>query len=275
MTSIAEYASSRELFNNLTLRELRTKYKRSVLGWAWSLLNPLSTMLIFTVVFRFFLKVQAPTGSPSGMQIFALYLLCGLLPFNFLQTGVNGSIGSLVGNANLIKKTYFPRELLVGSNVAASLVSHLIEMSLLLVALMLFGNVKALLYVPVALVIIVFFTMFVTGLGLMFSVFNVYFRDVEHLIGIVFQIWFYMTPIVYPLNLVPENADILGFTVPVRHLLYLNPLTDFTEAFRNLLYDLRLPPVKIVAYAVVVSVAVFFAGLSIFNRLKANLAEEL
>src|SRR5947199_4308261 len=130
MTSIAEYASSRELFNNLTLRELRTKYKRSVLGWAWSLLNPLSTMLIFTVVFRFFLKVQAPTGSPSGMQIFALYLLCGLLPFNFLQTGVNGSIGSLVGNANLIKKTYFPRELLVGSNVAASLVSHLIEMSL-------------------------------------------------------------------------------------------------------------------------------------------------
>src|SRR5437764_9099059 len=238
MTTLSELSTTRDLMVNLTLRELRGKYKRSVLGWAWSLLNPLSTMLIFTVVFRFFLKVQAPTGSPSGMQIFALYLLCGLLPFNFLQTGVNGSIGSLVGNANLIKKTYFPRELLVGSNVAASLVSHLIEMSLLLVALMLFGNVKALLYVPVALVIIVFFTMFVTGLGLMFSVFNVYFRDVEHLIGIVFQIWFYMTPIVYPLTLVPESAHIAGVSVPVRKILYLNPLTDFTEAFRNLLYDL-------------------------------------
>src|ERR1700730_621325 len=154
MTTLTEYRASRELFNNLTLRELRSKYKRSVLGWTWSMLNPLSTMLIFTVVFKLILKVHAPPGRPSGLNVFALYLLCGLLPFSYFQNNLTGSTGSLVGNANLIKKTYFPRELLPAANVGSNLVSHLIEMGLLLAALVLFGNVKALLYLPVVLALI-------------------------------------------------------------------------------------------------------------------------
>src|SRR5204863_3406532 len=104
MTTLSELSTTRDLMVNLTLRELRSKYKRSVLGWAWSLLNPLATMVIFTVVFRFFLKVQAPTGQPSGLKVFALFLLCALLPWNYMNTGVFGSIGTLVGNSNLIKK---------------------------------------------------------------------------------------------------------------------------------------------------------------------------
>lgn len=266
MTTLATYRDSRELFNNLTLRELRSKYKRSMLGWTWSLLNPLSTMVIYTIVFSLILKVHPPVGVPSGLHNFALFLLCGLLPFNYVQNGVMGSMGSLVANANLIKKTYFPRELLPAAIVASSLVSHLIEMGLLLVALVAFGNVKSILYVPIVLGLILLITMFSLGLGLILSVLNVYFRDVQHLMGIVFNIWFYLTPIVYPITLVP---------VALRQLLKLNPLTDFTECIRAAWYDNRLPPGPEVAYLVVISAAVFFLGLFVFGKLEGKLAEEL
>src|SRR5438105_14998718 len=102
MASISDFAGTRELTLNLTLRELRGKYKRSVLGWSWSLLNPLAMMLIFTMVFRIFLKIGVPKASPSGLSNYACFLLCGLLPWNFLGNGMGGSMGGLIGNANLI-----------------------------------------------------------------------------------------------------------------------------------------------------------------------------
>ena len=274
MTTLAEYNSSRELMANLTLRELRAKYKRSLLGWAWSLLNPLATMLIFTLVFRFFLKIQAPRGGPSGLKNFAFYLMCGLLAWNYLVAGVMGAIGTLIGNANLVKKTYFPRELLVGSLVASCVVSFLIEIGLLSVALLLFGNV-VLPYLPVALLLVVLLTLFVTGLGLAFSVLNVFFRDVQHLVNILFQVWFYLTPIVYPIDLVPERAVIFGRDLPARAILELNPMVGFVESFRDLLYDLRMPPLGTLVFLTVTSVAVFAAGLSLFGRMEGRLAEEL
>lgn len=274
MTTVAEYSASRELMANLTLRELRGKYKRSLLGWAWSLLNPLATMLIFTLVFRFFLRIQAPRGDPSGLKNFAFYLMCGLLAWNYVVGGVMGSIGSLIGNANLVKKTYFPRELLVGSLVASTLVSFLIELALLSVALILFGNM-VLPYVPVALVLVGMLTLFVTGLGLAFSVLNVYFRDVQHLVNILFQVWFYLTPIVYPIDLVPVRHVVFGRDLPTRALLELNPMVGFVEAFRDLLYDLRFPPLSDLGYLLFISLAVFGGGLYLFGRMEGRLAEEL
>lgn len=278
MTTLAEYAASRELFNNLTLRELRSKYKRSVLGWAWSLLNPLATMLIFTLIFRYFLKIQAPPGDPSGLSVFALFLLGGILPWNYMQNGVNGSIGTLVGNANLIKKTYFPRELLVAANIGSCLVSHLIELGLLIVALVLFGNGKLFLYLPIVLFLIVLLTMFTTGLGLILSVLNVYFRDIQHLMGIVFMIWFYLTPIVYPENIGGLHKHVLhmfGRSVKPLTLLRINPMTGFVEAFRACLYDLRLPALSTMAYLISISVVMLVIGQLVFARLEGKLAEEL
>lgn len=274
MTTLAEYAASRELMANLTLRELRAKYKRSLLGWAWSLLNPLATMLVFTLVFGYILKVPPPRGEPSGVKNFALFLLCGLLAWNYLTAGVGGAIGNLLANANLVKKTYFPRDLLVGSLVASCLVSFLIEMGLLCVAFLIFGNM-VLPYVPVALFLIVLLTLFVTGLGLAFSVLNVYFRDVQHLVSILFQVWFYMNPIVYPISLVPEKTKIFGYVVPARTLYELNPMVRFVETFRDLLYHLRMPATADIAYVAVVSVGVFLGGLVLFNKLEGRLAEEL
>lgn len=274
MTTLAEYRSSRELLSNLTLRELRAKYKRSVLGWTWSLLNPLATMLIFTLVFSFFLRIDPPRSEATGLKSFALYLLCALLPWNFFVNGVMASMGSLVGNANLIKKTYFPRELLVISQVASWIVSLLIEVTLLAVVLLLFGNM-VLPWLPGVILLMVPLILFVTGLALTFSVLNVYFRDVEHFVGILFQVWFYLTPVVYPLSFVPVRAEIFGRDLPVRSLFHLNPMVDFVEAFRAMLYDLQAPSARSLAYIVVVSVVSFVVGLRLFSRLEGKLAEEL
>ena len=143
----------------MTLRELRSKYKRSFLGWAWSLVNPLAIMVVYTIVFKYFLRIKVNVGEPSGLNVFALFLLCGLLPWNFFQNSVSSCISSLTGNSALIKKTYFPRDLLPGATVGAALVTHAIEMGLLLVAVVAFGNYRALEYVP--LLLLLTFTMVV------------------------------------------------------------------------------------------------------------------
>src|SRR5205814_7417312 len=133
VSSLADLRGSRELLTNLTLRELRSKYKRSVLGWAWSLLNPLATMVIFTLVFSKLIGVRIPPGDPSGLHVFALFLLCGLLPWNYLSNSVNSGASVLVINGNLIKKVYFPRETLVAATTASWLFSLMIELGVLTV----------------------------------------------------------------------------------------------------------------------------------------------
>ncbi len=135
MSTLAQLNSSRELLWNLTLRELRTKYRRSVLGWTWSLLNPLATVVIYGFVFGTLFGSTAPVGDPSGLDNFALYLLCALLPWNFFTLVQNTAMGSIIGNAGLVRKVAFPREVLVLAQVGHGLVQFSIEMSLLAVVL--------------------------------------------------------------------------------------------------------------------------------------------
>lgn len=277
MTKLADYADSRELTINLTLRELRSKYKRSVIGWAWSLINPLATVLIYSIVFSFFLKVDPDRGSPSGLKVFALFLLCGLLPWNFLSNGMTGAMSALVANANLIKKVYFPREVLVVASLISWLVSMLIEMGVLALILLAFGNM-VLPWVPVVLGLMLLQSIFILGLGLMLAVLNVYFRDVQHFVGIIIQIWFYATPIVYPIKVVEEAANKHDFHIiglGIEELYHLNPMVGFVEAYRDILYHLRFPPAADIAYLLAWSVATMAIGLFVFNRLSGSLAEEL
>ncbi len=232
MTSLREYSDSRELVLNLTLRELRSRYKRSVLGWTWSLLNPLASVVIYTIVFAGFLKVQAPTGVPSGLDSFVMFLLCALVPWNFVSGCLGSSLDALVSNGNLIKKVYFPRDLIIVSMVGSLLVTFFIELSVLCAALLIFGNM-VLPWLPLVLVLVALLAAMLLGVGMALSVLNVYFRDVKHFVNIALQILFYSAPIVYPPTLVPEYKDILGIDVPVRFLYDLNPLVRFIEAFRE------------------------------------------
>jgi ABC-type polysaccharide/polyol phosphate export permease len=271
VSHLTEVLQSKDLWLNLTLRELRGKYKRSFLGWGWSLLNPLAMTAIFTLVFSVLLK-QDPatfTGNPSGIKVFALFLLCALLPFNLLSNGMTGGMYSLVGNANLVKKVYFPREVLVAANLASWVFSMLIEMSVLAAALLVFGNM-VLPWLPLVLVLMAIQAVFVLGIALMLSVLNVYFRDTQHLIGILLQIWFYSTPIIYPLALVQQHLH--GVSL---RLYEMNPMTQFVKAYRNVLYDLRVPSLGTWAYLVLVAALSFVVGIAVFRRFEGRLAEEL
>ncbi len=274
MATLTELSNARELMVNLTLRELRGKYKRSILGWTWSLFNPLVTMAIFTVVFLVFLRVRIPPGDPSGMNVFAFYLLCGLLPWNFLANGMNGGMTALINNATLIQKVYFPREILVAANVVSWLVALLIELAVFAVALLIAGNM-VLPWLPAVVLLVAVQAVFVIGIGLLLSVLNVYFRDVQHLMAILLQFWFYSTPIVYPLTVVPTTVELFGFDLPLRAVYELNPMVRFVEAYRDLLYDLRFPGVGDIAYLLAVSALALAIGLVVFNRLEPKLAEEL
>lgn len=274
MTRLAEVLDTRELTWNLTLRELRGRYKKSVLGWLWSLLNPLSTVVIYSIVFSYFLKIEPPTGDPSGLHSFAVFLLCGLLSWNFLQASINGSMGALIGNANLLKKVFFPREVFVISAIASLVITFLIELGVLCVILLLMGNM-VIPWIPVVVLIVAIQAFFCLGMGFALSVLNVYFRDVQHLMNIALAALFYSAPIVYPIRYVPKQATIAGHEIPLRAIYSLNPLVQFIQDFRDAMYNLRFPPLWSLAYLVGWAIALLLVGWSVFKRLEGRVPEEV
>jgi ABC-type polysaccharide/polyol phosphate export permease len=266
--------ASRELLSNLVLRELRGKYKGTALGWFWSLLNPLAATLIFTVVFGAILKIT-PTVGANGVQNYTLFLLCALLPWNFFNGVVNGGMAAMLDNANLIKKTAFPRHLLVVSATVSLFVTFAIEMAVLAVALLVLG-INPILWLIPALILMVLLAVFATGLGLMLSVANVYFRDSAHVVAIALQVLFYATPVIYPLTLVSEvSADSLVARLHIDTLYFVNPLVHYVEAFRDLLYEHQIPDLTTMLVVVLSAAASLWLGWTVFNRFAGRLAEEL
>lgn len=268
---LAEIIGARELLWNLTLRELRSKYKRSVLGWAWSMLNPIAVMTIYSVVFRVVMRVEPELGDPSGLHNYALFLLAGLLPFNFMSNALMQGMGALVNNAALVKKVYFPREVMVVSATASWVVSFFIELAILAVALVIAGAF-VLPMLPLVLLVVAVQATFVLGLGLVLGILTVYFRDLEHLTGLGLQVWFYASPVIYPLAYVTERLD---RSSALFRLYEANPMVGFVEVYRDLLYHVRMPSGGTVVYLVLVSIATLVAGLLVFNRYADRVAEEL
>ena len=263
-----------ELLWNLTLRELRSKFKRSALGWLWSVINPLASIAIYSVVFGVFFKVNTPVGDPSGLHVYGFFLVCGLLPWTFLANGLNGAAASIVGNEGLVKKVYFPRWVLPAASTVAWLASFGVELIVLGVVLLAVGNM-VLAWVPVVIALMALQTAFVLGLGLMLSAANAYFRDVQHFLAIALNIWFYATPIIYPPEQIPEESTLLGVEIPTRSLMQMNPMAIFVDAYRNVLYDLRWPAAtQWLAMSAVAAGALALGGL-VFRRLEPRLAEEM
>ena len=222
-------------------------------------------MVIYTVVFSQILRATPPPGDPSGLDVFGLYLLCGLLPWNFFSITVTTSMFTVLGNGSLVKKVYFPREAIVLGVTVAGLVTFGIELGLLIVVLMFFGNF-VFPWVPVLLLLVALLAVFTTGVALVMSSVNVFFRDLSHLWALVAQAWFFLTPIVYPLDIVPAN--LLPF-------IKANPMTVFVVQFRDVLYNLRFPAWDQFALLVLVSFATLAFGWWVFARLAPRFAEEL
>jgi len=269
MHAVTNVYRSRELLWNLTLRELRTKYRRSFLGWAWSMLNPLSQILIYGFVFGTLFNATAPVGVPSGLDNFALYLLCGLLPWNFFGLVTSLGLGAISVNSGLVRRVAFPREVLVFSNVLHACVQFSIEMVLLLIVMTIAGS-NFLAWLPVVVLTSMLLAIFATGLAMALSVLAVYFRDVSYLWAIVIQVWFFATPIVYPPSLLEARAP--GW---VNNVLKLNPMNGFVETYRRLLYDAGSPGLPTFLGLVITSFASLAIGWAIFNRMSRRLPEEV
>ena len=266
---LTELRRSQNLLWNLTLRELRSKYRRSFLGWAWSMLNPLSNMVIYWFVFGVVFGATAPTGNPSGIQVYALYLLTGILPWGFFALVTNLGLGSLLGNSGLVKKVYFAWETLVFAQVIFSFVQFCIEMTLLCVALLIVGSPIAP-WIPVAFLLMLLLAVYAAGFALALSTLAVYFRDLRYLWTIIIQVMFFATPIIYtPDKIAGKVPPILEF------ILHWNPMAVFVLSFRHLLYSGRAPEWGHIAYLLAASIVAFVGGWTIFVKQSRRLAEEL
>lgn len=269
MKSLKRVLDSRELLWNLTLRELRTKYRRSFLGWAWSMLNPLSTVAIYSFVFGVLFQSNAPIGDPSGLKGFAYFLLCALLPWNFFSLITNLGMGAISGNSGLVRRVAFPREVLVFSNVLHACVQFSIEMGLLAVVLLIAGS-PFLAWLPVVILISVLLAVFASGFALALSTLSVYFRDITYLWSIFIQVWFFLTPVVYAPSVVQDRAPAWA-----NKILQLNPMRAFVSTYRDLLYDAKPPSVLRLAIITFSSVISLVIGWAIFNRMGRRLPEEV
>lgn len=278
MKYLQEVWASRELLFNLTSREVRGKYKRTVFGQLWSLANPLALMLVYTLVFGLLFRIKPHPGDPSGLDVFALWLLCGLLPWTFFAAVANAGAGALVDNANLIQKVSFSRVVLPLSTVGSALYNWGFEMVVLLVALSIVGGF-VLPWIPLIVVAMILLAIFAAGIGLMLSIANVYFRDTQYLLSILLQFWMYLTPIIYPITLVEDaskkTGGLAGTPVTVLDIYNLNPMGHYVALFRQLMYDNRWPDGVEWLICLCWSLAAVAVGLLVFRRNERNLAEAL
>jgi ABC-2 type transport system permease protein len=259
----------RGLVGNFASRELKGKYKGSLLGSAWSLINPLATLAVYSLVFGFFLRFPVPVAGNGSLQNFPIFLFTGLVVWNSFFAISTGSMAALVGAGPLLRKIYFPPFTPVVGSALAALNQTAIEVGLLLVIYVLFLNVGwSFLLVPVLLVLLAAFSI---GLGLFLAMLNARFRDVNYIVQVVLNLLFYASPIVYPISFVTAQYA----KHPWLRVYEYNPITAFVEAFKSTMYDLEFPGWGRLGYLVLVSAVALLVGWWFFQRNARDVSEEL
>jgi len=274
ISKLRELFSYRELIENLVVRDLKVRYRSSVLGFFWSWLNPLLMMTVFTVVFT----VMVPN---LAIPKFPVFVLCALLPWNFFSAAVTSAMNSIVHNAHLTKKVYFPREILPISTVLSNLVNFLLSLPVLFLFVVLFSVplTPSLLFLPLIVLVQVAFA---TGVALVLSTLNVFYRDTAVIMEVVMQAWFFLTPIFYPAELLPEWKTLWGVALPVRRLTYiLNPMASIIASYRTVLYGFTNgsppapPALDFFSRTIVTSLICLIVGYAIFTRYAHRFGEEV
>jgi len=268
MAYVTQVWSYRGLIGHLAQRELKSKYKRSVLGWLWSLVNPAATLLIYTAVFGTVLRISPPVAGNGTLVSFALFLFSALVIWNFFNGVIVGSMGALINAGSLLKKVYFPPECPVIANALTVVIQTALEAFILVTVLVTLSNAGwTFLLFPYLLLLLALFSV---GIGLVLSLANVYLRDVNYLVGIGLNLLFYGTPIIYPYSLVQENAPQW-----VEILVQLNPLTHFVAASQEIFYLLEVPSLARMLGLTAVSLVTFALGWIIFLAKSGDVSEEL
>lgn len=255
---IKEIYTYREMLVSLIKKELRGKYKASVLGFLWTFITPLFQMLVYIVVFSYILK--------SGIENFSIFLLVGLMPWNFFSMSVTNGATCVVSQENLVKKIYFPRIILPISFVTSMFVNMLATFVIIFAVLIIsmFGvNMLAAAFLPVVMI-----AEYILALGvcMIVSALAVYFRDLEYIMGILSMAWIYFTPIMYSIDSVPEN---------LRMVFNLNPMTPIILAYQQILYYKCIPELGTLFYIVCVALLVLIIGIILFQKMQRSFAEEL
>ena len=247
----------RVLIRIMTISELKVKYQSSILGFTWSLLNPLLMMLVLYFVFNNVFK--------ATQNHFALYLLIGIVSWRFLSNGTMSAMASIVGKPSLVTKIRIPRQVLVLSVVLSSFISSILEFVVLLPLLFILG-VGLSPYILLFPVIHLIFFMMVYGMSLILASLYVYYRDLNQIWEVIIQMGFFLSPIVYPLS-----------TVPKEYLSYymLNPVTVIIQMYRDILLYHTAPAPSDLAFAFLVGIAIVLLGSAVFKRLERRFAEEM
>ncbi len=256
MTAPSQVWAYRTLIRNLAARDLRSRYKKSFLGWLWSLINPATTLAIYSVVFGVFLNGKAPLAGNGHTDAFALYLFTALIGWNTFAGGINTALQSFLASGGLLTRTYFPPECPVVAGALTVITQTLLEAAILVTFMIVVGNLSwtTLLALP----ILASLTLYAFGIGLVVSLLNVRYRDVAYLTALGLQLLFYATPIVYSESIVDEH--------PLAGLfLRLNPLTHYVAALRKSLYLLEPPTamswlIMVIAPAVTITIGWIFFG---------------
>lgn len=250
-------ARHHELLASMIYRQIYARYRQSVLGIAWTFVRPVATVTIFTVVFSVIAKF------PSDNIPYPLFAFGALLPWTLFNTALGAGIPSLTGQANLVSKIYFPREILPLSAIAASALDFFVAL-LLFVGMMIFYQVALTWNVFYVLPILFIEILFIIGMTLLLSMVNVWYRDVTHAIGLVLQLWMYLTPIIYPYSMVPEQY---------RNFYSLNPLVGIVEAFRTAVIKGEPPDIRLLSISFVIGLFTFLIGYGIFKAREFDFAD--
>ena len=270
---MAELFRYRYLLRNLISRDLKARYKNSVFGILWSLLNPLAMMLVFTLIFTVM-------GNNSTRQ-YAIFVLVGLIPWNFFSGSMMSGTSTVTGNASLIKKVYFPRELLPTSALLSNLVNFAIAFIVLIIFLYAFGiglTIHAL-WIPAILLTQLIFTL---GLILLLGALNVFYRDVMMILEVVMLAWFFLTPVFYSLELFGETATLFGITFnPAQVMRWINPMASIIDGYRTVLWGtfgsdgpVAMNPAFLLR-TFVTAVVILLLGYFVFSRLEHKFGEKL
>lgn len=236
------------LLSQLTQREIKARYKQSIIGYAWVVLNPLAQLLVYTFVFSRVLKLNTDIPYP-------IFVYAGLLPWNLFQGSISIATNSLVENASLIRKVAFPREVIPYSVISAKIIDFLVSITIFFVLFFLYKqsvDISLLLALP----IFFFQLLLTTGVSLILSACNLFYRDVQYLVNFVLMLWMYLTPIVYPLSSVPEKYVVF---------LQLNPMVGIINAYRAVLFHTPIDLAQ-TAYAAIFSVLIYLLGYVFFKK---------
>lgn len=257
MSVIKEIIEYRDMIFSLVRRDLRGRYQKSVLGVLWNFLNPLFQIVVYAVVFVVIFK--------SSIENYYIYLAIGIVPWTFFSESLAQGASSIVGNAEMVKKIYFPREVLTLSTVLSRLINMVLSFLIVFIFIIFSGvgiSVSTVWMLPIVWILQ---TLLITGIALLLASVTVYFRDMEYITGVILMAWIWATPILYDITTLPEV---------VQKVLMINPMTLIVMMYHDILYYKVMPSVDMLLVALIEGVVVLVIGEFIFRKIEANFAEE-